>query len=257
VVVGGALGGVPIGLVFAVRFSEGYEIVSAQVSLEDPNGLLRADLIRFLMREVDARGWAGLGVFHPSFDADDKGMVLAMRACGWLGPKIRDVAAWTTVDKMLSIWFENLGDPRPGYAVVRWRDIDAPLRAALETASAALPDNVRDDIDPLAYEERADLDLSFVLVRNGIPIGWHLPERHASDRYRWTCSAVAPGHWSMAAVLILWKRALTEQRRTGVDGLIWGVPLVHINMVRFVLKRLRPALDGLIIGGSFAIPAAG
>jgi hypothetical protein len=121
----------------------------------------------------------------------------------------------------------------------------------LEQASAELAAPVKEDLCPLKYEPRADLDISFVLLRDGRPIGWHLPERLNEVTYRWTCSAVAPGHWSMAAVIQLWVPALYAQEKTGVPGLIWGVPVIHSNMVRFVFRRLRPALDSITLGASF------
>jgi hypothetical protein len=152
---------------------------------------------------------------------------------------------------MLALWFVRLGALRDGYEVVPWRDITPLIHRGLERASADLDASVKADLCPLKYEPRADLDIGFVLLRDSEPIGWHLPERLDARTYRWTCSAVSPGHWSMAAVIQLWAPVLDAQQRTGATGLIWGVPTIHADMVRFVFRRLRLALDSIAIGTSF------
>jgi hypothetical protein len=250
ITVGGDLDGIPVGFGFAVPHPNAYEVGSVHVSFDDPFGTLREPLLRAMMAEADRRGW-GIGVFHPTFDSDDRSITALARKCGWVGPGIRQISARTTIDKMLSLWFVRLGVLRDGYEVVPWRDITPAIHHGLEQASAELDGSVKQDLCPLKYESRADLDISFVLLRDGRPIGWHLPERLDEATYRWTCSAVAPGHWSMAAVIQLWVPALHAQQKTGVPGLIWGVPVIHANMVRFVFRRLRPGLDSIMIGASF------
>jgi len=250
ITVGGDLDGIPVGFGFAVPHPGAYEVGSVHVSFDDPLGALRTPLLRALMDEADGRGW-GKGVFHPTFDAEDRSVIALCQTCGWVGPRIRQISARTTIDKMLSLWFVRLGALRDGYEVISWRDMTSAIRYSLEQASSELPGSVKDDLCPLKYEARADLDISFVLLREGRAIGWHLPERLDESTYRWTCSAVAPGHWSMAAVIQLWVPALHAQQKTGVPGLIWGVPVVHANMVRFVFRRLRAGLDSITLGASF------
>jgi hypothetical protein len=176
-----------------------------------------------------------------------------LRRCGWSGPFVRQISASTTVDKMLSVPFVALGALREDYAVLPWDEAGTDLRERIVQTLETLRDVVRRDIDPFAYEGRAVREQSFVLLRCGEPIGWHLPERFDETTMRWTCSTVLPGKWAMTAVFQMWFRALTLQRDLGIPGIIFGVPIVHPNMLRFVTTRLRSRLDSLLVTATFSL----
>ena len=251
ITVGGDIAGHPVGFAFAIPQQGFYEIGSLHVTLPDTNGALRRALLDAVIEEAQARGW-GFGVYHAQFDYTDKSVTGLMRDAGWVGPVMSSVSARSTVDKMLSVWFApRFGALRRGYEVVRWPDITAGQRRRLEQASDALPAEMKSDVCPLLYEQRSVPELSFLLLRDGEPIGWHLPEPFDAGTFRWTCSTVVPGHWSMAAVLPLWDVALRAQRDIGVQGLIWAVPIAHRNWVKFMFRRLLPMMDSVTIGAAF------
>ncbi len=255
--VGAEADGVPAGLAFGVadrEKHEWYEVVGLAAQSDGPEGETREKMLRLLMSLFAASG-RRRAVFHPTFDAGDKVTVNLLRRCGWTGPFVRQISASTTVDKMFGLpsLFKDIAASREGYEVLPWAVVDAPLRQRISDAIKELPAPIRGDIDPFIYEGRAVPDFSFVMLRGGEPIGWHLPERFDEATMRWTCSAVLPGKWSMAAVFQLWKHALTAQRDMGIPRLIWGVPVAHPNQVRFITTRLRPFLDSLRVTATFGL----
>jgi len=252
--VGAELDDIPIGLAFGVADGDWYEVVGLHAELDGAAGEIREDLLRLLMAEF-ARTGRHKAVFHPTLQADDKVTPALLRRCGWSGPFVRQISATTTVDKMLSVPFVGMGQLRDDYAVLPWDEADIVLRDRIREALATVSDRVRRDIDPFVYETRAVREQSLVLVRGEEPVGWHLPEWLDADTMRWTCSTVLPGKWAMAAVFLMWFRALNRQRDLGIPGIIFGVPIVHPNMLRFVTTRLRSRLDSLLVTATFSLNA--
>jgi len=253
--VGAELDDIPVGLAFGVADGEWYEVIGLNAEFDGAAGEVREDLLRLLMAEF-ARTGRHRAVFHPTLQADDKVTPALLRRCGWSAPIVRQVSASTTVDKMLSVPFVNLGALRDGYAVLPWSEVGPALRDRANQALDAIRPEVRRDIDPFIYEKRAVLEQSFMLVRGEEPIGWHLPERLDDVTMRWTCSTVLPGKWAMAAVFLMWFQALNKQRELGIPGIIFGVPIVHPNMLRFVTTRIRSRLDSLLVTATFSLTPA-
>jgi len=248
--VGAELGGLPCGLAFGLAGESSFEVASVVVREDLADGALEEALLRRLVAEFAAHGLMQ-GAFHPSYPVGDARLPALLRRCGWQGPVLRQVTAASTTERLLALPFAMLGEIRPGYDLLPWHRLPTTARAGIDAALAGLPATVRDDIAPDRYAARAVPDLSFVLMRGAEAIGWHLPERFGDSTLRWTCSVVLPGHWAAAAVLQLWVHALRQQQAMGIPRVIWGTPMAHPNMARFILRRLRPALEHLRLGTTF------
>jgi len=251
IAVGGDIAGHPIGFAFAVPHRGFYEIGSLHVTLPDDTGVLRRALLDGVIAEAERRDW-GVGYFNARFAHTDDSVIRLMRDAGWVGPAVRSVSVRTTVDKLLGFWIlPRFGILRRGYQVVPWSQITAEQRQLLVAADDALPDAMKWDLSPLRYEHRAVTEHSFLLLRDGEAIGWHLPERFDADTIRWTCSTVVPGHWSMAAIMPLWDVVLRTQRDAGVTGLIFATTVAHPTFMKFIFRRLLPVLDSVTVGAAF------
>jgi GNAT superfamily N-acetyltransferase len=201
-------------------------------------------LLQAMERDFRADGFR-LGVHFFTFDDEDKGPALFLRAMGWSRPVVNRLLCRSTVGQAFQTpWLVEATLPER-YRIVDWSSLHPSQLAPLE---AAVGRWIHADVDPFLAEPDCDEDTSVALVEadTGTVRGWVITHRLDDTTLRWTCSFLEPGLQGTALMRALWFEVVRRQsRRPSLVDFTFTVPVTELRMARFALRRMRPWLSGL------------
>lgn len=201
-------------------------------------------LLRAVEENFRADGFR-LGVHFFTFDDEDKGPALFLRAMGWSRPVVNRLLCRSTVAQAFQTpWLVEATLPER-YRIVDWSSLTAAQRAPLR---AAVGQWINDDVDPFRAEPGCDSDTSVALIEadSATVRGWVITHRIDDATLRWTCSFLEPSLQGTALMRALWFEVVRRQRRRpALADFTFTVPVTEPRMARFALRRMRPWLSGL------------
>ncbi len=151
---------------------------------------------------------------------------------------------------------ERIKTRLPPHLLVRWGETSAAQRDALRhraASSSAIPDQLNPFLHPEAFD-----DEGAVLLIDGSIRGWLLCHRIDADKVRFTLGWVEPPFAGLGAYALLVRQAilwhLEDMNFSPRAHGSWTVAPEHPAMVRFLKRRLGPALTRLAEVHSARLP---
>lgn len=240
-----AANGEPLGFTFGVGAGDGYEMMSVYAT----PFLRRQGIGRALVDALDAafrdRGKRH-GLHSFTMNADDPWQARFLESCGYGEPVVRQLVCKTTVELACQTpWLIRATVP-DGYEIELWADVTEAARRDLLQRREEKPTLYPDVLDPFEHEADCQSDTSVALMRDGTIQGWIISHVLDERTLRWTLSYVMDEIQGAGRIFPLWWDVVQRQRdQTGLERLIWTVPVETPRMLRFAQRRMRPWLQSL------------